>query len=676
METKHRPPPDRSATVLVVDDEPGVLQLCQDYLAATPHRVLTAESGAEALKAVAAEAVDVVLSDYSMPGMSGAELLRRLRETAPAIVRILHTGVADMNVAEESVNEGQAFRFLCKPYRAATLRRAVEQALEHKRLVEENRRFHDEQAAQMEAQTEELMASQHFMDSLLEALPAGVVAIDARARVSLANPSAAAVLGLEPAAIMGQPAAAMGITCPDSPDCPEHDPRTQARANRVFELRDAAGLAHTLLWSCRTFRDGKGRPAGCVASFIDVTDKQELESRVFLAKQEIEGIFDALGEPLFLVDPELRVVRANRAVVEISGLPFREILGQPCGILFPGRDPAALEAPLHQVLATGQPNQKEFRTVDRLFMGYYFPILRGEAVGGVVARYQDVTAERQMEHQLLHSEKMAAIGQLSAGIAHEINNPVGFILSNLNRMAEYSATLTAFGKSAAQLRREVKAGERDPTAAWDTYIRLRKESDLEFLVEDVSDIVAECREGAERIRKIVMDLKTFSHPDTADLTSADLNQGLESTLNIVWNELKYHCEVVKELGEIPQILCHQQQINQVFMNLLVNGAHAIEERGVITLRTRAEGDGVAVSISDTGKGIPPENLGRIFEPFFTTKPAGKGTGLGLHLVDGIVRAHGGRIEVESTVGAGTTFTVRLPGRPPPAEAGGGDGDPR
>ncbi len=659
-------------TVLIVDDEPGILELCRAYLSGTPHRVVTATGGAEALEVVATEVVDVVVCDYNMPGMNGVEVLHRLRETAPTTVRILHTGVADMNIAEKALNEGRVFRFLCKPYGADSLRRAVEQALEHKRLKEENRRFHAEQEERLAAQTEDLMASQHFMDSLLEALPAGVVAIDARARVSLANASAAAVLGREPEAIMGMKTAALGITCPNSPDCPDHGPSGQARANRVFALVDARGQAHTLLWSCRTFRDGKGQPGGCVASFIDISDKQELEAKVFLAKQEIEVIFDAMGDPLFLVDPELRVVRANRAAVAVSGRRFREILGQPCGTMFPGRDAATLEAPLRRVLKTGQPAQAEFRTVDRLFMGYYFPIHRGEAVGGVVARYQDVTAERQMEHQLLHSEKMAAIGQLSAGIAHEINNPVGFILSNLNRMAEYSAALSAFGKHTAQLRNEVKAGAQDPTEAWDAYVRLLKESDLEFLVEDVSDIVSECREGAERIRKIVQNLKTFSHPDTVDLTYADLNQGLESTLNIVWNELKYTCEVVKELGEIPQILCQSQQINQVFMNLLVNGAHAIEKHGVITLRTRAEGDGVAVSISDTGKGIPPENLRRIFDPFFTTKPAGKGTGLGLHLASGIVRAHGGRIEVDSSVGVGTTFTVHLPAAPPTREDSGDD----
>jgi signal transduction histidine kinase len=158
----------------------------------------------------------------------------------------------------------------------------------------------------------------------------------------------------------------------------------------------------------------------------------------------------------------------------------------------------------------------------------------------------------------------------------------------------------------------------------------------------------------------VFDLKTFSHVDQAEWTVADLHAGLESTLNIVWNELKYKADVVRDYGQLPEIECLPAQLNQVFMNLLVNAAQAIESHGTITLRTGQEGARVWLAVSDTGKGIAPENIGRVFDPFFTTKPVGKGTGLGLSLSYGIVKKHHGQIEVESTLGQGTTFRVWLP----------------
>jgi signal transduction histidine kinase len=174
----------------------------------------------------------------------------------------------------------------------------------------------------------------------------------------------------------------------------------------------------------------------------------------------------------------------------------------------------------------------------------------------------------------------------------------------------------------------------------------------------------ETKDGVARVAKIVQDLKDFSHVDEAEWQWADLHKGLDSTLNVVWNELKYKAEVVKEYGELPVVECLPFQINQVFMNLLVNAAHAIEERGTITLRTGTAGDEVWIEVADTGSGIPPENLGRIFDPFFTTKPVGKGTGLGLSLSYGIMQKHHGRIEVTSEPGRGTTFRIVLPGRQP------------
>lgn len=259
--------------------------------------------------------------------------------------------------------------------------------------------------------------------------------------------------------------------------------------------------------------------------------------------------------------------------------------------------------------------------------------------------------------QLVQSEKLASIGQLAAGVAHEINNPIGYILSNLGTLERYVGDL--FRMVEAYERLEPLLADRPQAAA---LAALREELDIAYLKEDIPALVDQTREGAERVRKIVRDLKDFSHVDARrEWSWSDLHSGLDSTLNIVHNEIKYKADVERDYGELPEVHCVPSELNQVFMNLLVNAAQSItDERGRIVVRTRLEGETVKVEVEDDGTGIAPEVLPRIFDPFFTTKPVGKGTGLGLSLSYGIVRKHGGRLEVRSELGRGTTFTISLP----------------
>ncbi|HJV93849.1 MAG TPA: ATP-binding protein [Azonexus sp.] len=256
------------------------------------------------------------------------------------------------------------------------------------------------------------------------------------------------------------------------------------------------------------------------------------------------------------------------------------------------------------------------------------------------------------QQQLLQSEKMAAIGQLAAGVAHEINNPIGFVNSNLGTLKTYIERLMKLLDAYESV---AEGGDPAQLEA------ARRAADLEFLREDLPSLLNESHEGLSRVTKIVQDLKDFSHVDQAELQDADLNAGLESTLNVVWNEIKYKAEVVRELGDIPHVPCVPSQINQVFMNLLVNAAQAIEKRGKIFVRSGLANDFVWFEIEDTGKGMTDELQQRIFEPFFTTKPVGKGTGLGLSIsYDIVVKKHGGRLDVSSTPGVGTRFKIWLP----------------
>jgi two-component system NtrC family sensor kinase len=269
----------------------------------------------------------------------------------------------------------------------------------------------------------------------------------------------------------------------------------------------------------------------------------------------------------------------------------------------------------------------------------------------------EIVERKHLQGQLVQSEKLASIGQLAAGVAHEINNPIGYIFSNFGTLERYLAQL--FEMLAAYESAEPGVG---PPALAARLRALREQIELEYLKEDIPTLMRESKQGIERVRQIVQDLKDFSRVDSnQEWQWANLHQGIDSTLNVVASELKYRADVVKEYGDLPDIECLPSQINQVVMNLVVNAAHAMgDARGRITLRTGTREAEVWLEVADTGSGIAPDTLQRIFEPFFTTKPVGKGTGLGLSLSYGIVQKHGGRIDVDSAVGRGSTFRVTLP----------------
>jgi len=265
----------------------------------------------------------------------------------------------------------------------------------------------------------------------------------------------------------------------------------------------------------------------------------------------------------------------------------------------------------------------------------------------------EIDERKQLESQLVQSEKLASLGQLAAGVAHEINNPVGFISSNLGALDGYFK----------QLQQMLDAYRLAEAAIGDDQLEaLRQRLDLDFLREDIPTLIRESKDGIGRVAQIVKDLKDFSRVDNdQNWQWANLQQGIDSTLNIVASELKYKADVIKHYAPLPEIECLASQLNQVVMNLVINAAQAIgPERGTITISNGVEGESIWLEVADNGCGIAPDALQNIFDPFFTTKPVGEGTGLGLSLSYGIVKKHHGEISVSSELGKGTTFRVVLP----------------
>ncbi|WP_255427973.1 ATP-binding protein [Xanthomonas sp. SS] len=264
------------------------------------------------------------------------------------------------------------------------------------------------------------------------------------------------------------------------------------------------------------------------------------------------------------------------------------------------------------------------------------------------------------QEKLLQSEKMASIGQLAAGVAHEINNPIGYVHSNLGSLQEYLRSLFTLIEA---YERALRAP--DPKALIPEIDDIRNRFDIDFISRDLPQLMAESREGIERVTRIVRDLKDFSYSGREESWKlVDLHSGLESTINIIWNELKYKVTLDRHYGNLPLVECLPSELNQVYMNLLLNAGQAIGERGTIVVSTGQDGEEVWIEFKDSGAGIPADLLQRIFDPFFTTKPVGSGTGLGLSISYGIINKHHGRIDVTSNVGEGSSFRIVIPVRQP------------
>lgn len=274
---------------------------------------------------------------------------------------------------------------------------------------------------------------------------------------------------------------------------------------------------------------------------------------------------------------------------------------------------------------------------------------------GALLRLEKANAEiKATQAQLVHSEKMRALGQMVAGVAHEVNNPAAFVANNLAQLAKIAPALEQLFAAYAPLLTHANAQERAAIAA------AGQAAAIDYVWQDMADIVAESQDGVERIRQIVLALRNFSRLDEAALKEADINQGLQSTLPIVRSLCKDRIEIVEQYGDLPPLLCHPGELNQVFLNLLINAVQAISERGQIWVATAMRGGAITVEIRDSGAGMDEATLARLGEPFFTTKPVGAGAGLGLAVSFGIVRRHRGRIEYASAPGQGATVTVTLP----------------
>jgi signal transduction histidine kinase len=400
-----------------------------------------------------------------------------------------------------------------------------------------------------------------------------------------------------------------------------------------------------------------------VAVYRDVSEQKAAEKSLRSALESTERLIDAAPIGLVVVGKDQTIRRVNEVAGKILGARPGDLVGQGWRKFITG----ALNVTLWMSAEEGVLVDINGKSISVL-MSVIPVMLKGDEVVYIEA-FLDLTERKLLETQLRHAQKLEAVGQLAAGVAHEINTPIQYVGDNThflqNAFGDLLALMAEYGKMLAALRR----GEVTPEVIKELQ-EFENQADLEYLVTEIPKAINQSLEGVERVTKIVRAMKDFSHPGTGEKTAVDVNKAIESTVTVARNEWKYVADLVTDLDPgLPLVSCLPDEFNQVLLNLIINAAHTIgdvvgrgeQTKGTITISTRKQGDWVEIKLKDTGTGIPEEIRPKIFDPFFTTKEVGKGTGQGLAISHSvIVDKHGGTINFETEMGKGTTFTIRLP----------------
>ena len=398
-------------------------------------------------------------------------------------------------------------------------------------------------------------------------------------------------------------------------------------------------------------------------AFFDLLKDNETEKAIALLNGEAQEVFENLSADLRALvnvnqnDSNAAAARANVAYQSARKITRWLSIGAILlSAIFVAWLARFISVPVRQLVEAA-------RSVTGGHLNVHLQIDSKDEIGNLARSFNVMTASlrdarermQKTQVQLIQSEKMASLGQLTAGIAHEINNPVNFVSANVGPLrrdiAEVFSVLEKYDETVAAQHVQEK---------FQAVEKLKQELDLPYLKGEINDLLDGVQDGALRTSEIVKGLRNFTRLDEDERKPADINQGIESALLMLKHQLKNRVEVIKEFGKLPPVMCYPGKLNQVFLNLLANAGQAIAGKGQIFIKTFSDGEIVTISIRDTGAGMTPEVRKHIFEPFFTTKPVGEGTGLGLPITYGIIEAHDGNIEVYSEPGMGTEFVITLP----------------
>lgn len=693
---------NQSYRILVVDDDADIAQSTARLLEKAGYNAMLAYTGEDAWRIARDQGPDLLLLDRDLPDVDGLEVCRRIKRT-PALTGTLVVLASASYVNSEAQAEGLeagADGYIARPIANREMLARVSAFV---RILSLSRTLRTQTEALQAATASALQSQMATLNLLEDALEAqqraerAQLALTRSKQMLEATGALAKVGGWELDLLTGKltwTREAFRIAGLEPPEpsledaikmyAPESQPLIVAAVERVtatgesaelelrmFNAQGAARWMHTKVQGEQ--RDGQ--TVRVYGIFQDITERRQRQAALIASEARARAIIDTSPVPMALNDDQQRITFLNPAFTHAFGYVRDDIPSIDDWWLKAYPDAEYRKAVMQgwqDELIRAKKSGDAFRPIEVRIHGkdgtprnalVSIAAFAASPDDSHLVTLVDITQRKQMEQQVLQSEKLASIGLLAAGVAHEINNPIGFVSSNLRTLKRSVGDLLAV----IDAYDVVQASSGIPAEAWRVVEAVKVEVELNYLRSDLPQLLADTDEGLQRVTQIVQGLKDFAHTAAVETWQADdVIRGLESTLNVIWNELKYKCEVRKEYGVLPRVECVLAQINQVFMNLLVNAAQSIPEKGVITLRAGCQDDEVWVEVADTGSGISPADQASIFDPFFTTKGVGKGTGLGLSVSHGIVERHHGRIEVRSELGKGSTFRVYLPIKQPAA----------
>ncbi len=670
------PASEENAKVLVVDDSDLIRISTAHIVKKLGYEPLVADNGESCIEMLNSHDVSLLLLDIHMPKKSGMDVLSYLQEHHFSLPVIMISGSSDIEQAVESLKMG-AYEFLLKPIDPDRLAVTIKNALSEQALREQVKLF---SAATIQS-------------------PLSIVITDPMGKIEYVNPSFTAVSGYTEEEAKGK-----GMQLLSSG---KHNAKFYGRfwktisSGKVWEgefiNRKKNG---ELFWEFATvspITDHSGKISHFLGIKQDITQRKKEKEALAESEKRFQELADLLPQPVFECDPRGMITYTNRLGFELFGYTNEDFeQGVSCLSLFAPVERERVRQNIECRLKGVPFETHEYSALKS--DGTTFPILvftsriirDGKTVGirGIVL---DITARRQIEeklqhlnqtleqkveertkelakthHQMVLQEKLASIGQLAAGLAHELNNPINFVRINFAALQEDIEDLQSILESYRDAVKKIETLH----GVDDNLKQLhRKEGELSIdsLLEDIPKIFSESKNGFDRITTIIESMRNFSFRHAAnEMVSFDINRGIRDTLVIARNEYRYYAEVETDLEELPPVPCNPEQINQVFLNLVINSAHAIasqrrSSKGIIKIHSWHDNEHVYCSITDDGPGIPEDVMRRIFEPFFTTKEPGKGTGLGLSIsYDIIVQKHNGKIEADCPPEGGTVFTIMLP----------------
>jgi PAS domain S-box-containing protein len=664
------------ADLLIVDDEPQVRQLLKVYLKKSGYGCRMADSVSTAKEILACHPVDLILSDIDMPGESGFELIRYVKKNNADIPLIVVSVIDKPEEAQKALELG-VYGYIVKPFTRNIVLINVENGLRRKQLEVEKSIYLNKLKTQVHQRTETLNNQVIFQQGLIDAIPSPVFYKNNSGRFQGCNTAFEVLVDKNREQIVGGSAF-------------DFMPRSLAEISEKTDrqLMDAPGkisyeydmaypdqTVHNFLINKATFHDANGNVNGLAGVMVDLTDHRAAEEALRASEEKFRQIVENIGIGVSMIGKNMEILWMNRQMQ--NWFPEINVSDRPlCHRSFnmPPRKTICDNCPTVKALREGK--HSETTAAIPLALGnFLFRVIatpihdKNGKVIAAIELVEDITQKNALERELRQAQKLEAIGQLAAGIAHEINTPIQYVGDNTRFLEDAFEDIQPVMKAYHRLLAAIKTNSVTADMI-ENVERILAEADLPYLSEEVPGAIEQSLEGIQQVSKIIRAMRRFSHPGSDRKVEVDINQALESTVTVARNEWKYVAEIETDFADdLPAVHCFPAEMNQVFLNLIINASHAIGEasddgrkgKGRITVTTRSDRTSVFITIGDTGGGIPEKIRNRIFDPFFTTKAVGKGTGQGLAIARSvIVEKHGGMLRFETKKEHGTTFIIELP----------------